>query len=351
VGYQNAHLFNALSEKNVSRLEEVNNYSRLMTSRFLQLTAGLSEALTGSQRSPASMRRKAARDYALLRRIRPFRDAARENISLRRMLAFLIGGLLIGGIAGKLWALGARQNDLTELPPPPRVERSCAPVPGKTAIIVVHGQSNAGNYGSTRHTAREAVDNFDPATGKCFAAADPLLGTDGIGGSFATRLGDILIQTGRYDRVIIVPIAMGSSTISALNNERAELITNALPKLKAAGLTPTHILFQQGEQDAMLTTSAEQYVSQLHQLVTRFRTAGFDAPFYLSRSTKCDAGEPTNTEAVRAGQLSAINDALNIRQGPDTDTIGNDGRNPSDGCHMNEIGTLANAALWAAFIK
>ena len=267
------------------------------------------------------------------------------------MLVFLIGGLLIGGIATNLLALGTRQNDVAVLPPPPRVERSCAPAPGKTAIIVVHGQSNAGNYGSTRHTAREAVDNFDPATGKCFAAADPLLGADGMGGSFATRLGDILIEAGRYDRVIIVPIAMGSSTISSLNSERAALITNALPKLKAAGLTPTHILFQQGEQDAALTTSAEQYVLQLHQLVTRFRVAGFDAPFYLSRSTKCDAAWPKNIEAVRAGQLSAISDALNIRQGPDTDTIGNDGRNPSDGCHMNEIGTLANAALWAAFIK
>ena len=76
---------------------------------------------------------------------------------------------------------------------------------GKTAIIVVHGQSNAANYGSSRRTAREAVDNFDPATGKCFAAADPLLGTDGAGG-ICTRLGDILIQAGRYDRVIIVPL-------------------------------------------------------------------------------------------------------------------------------------------------
>ena len=212
----------------------------------------------------------------------------------------------------------------------------------------MHGQSNAANYGSTRHTAREAVDNFDPATGKCFAAADPLLGTDGAGGSFATRLGDILIQAGRYDRVIIVPLALASTSIFVLNNEKAELLTNALSKVKAAALTPTHILFQQGEPDARLTTSAEQYVSQLHQLVTRFRAAGFDAPFYLSRSTKCGGGEQ-NTAAVRAGQLSAINDALNIRQGPDTDTIGNDGR--ADGCHMNEAGTLANAALWAAFIK
>lgn len=274
----------------------------------------------------------------------------RQNIPLRRSLAFLIGGLLIGGIAAKLQIRGAGQIDLADVPPPPRIERSCTPVSGKTAIIVVHGQSNAANYGTTRHIAREAVDNFDPVTGKCFAAADPLLGTDGIGGSFATRLGDILIQAGRYDRVIIAPFAVSGASISVLNNEGAELLTNGIAKLKAAGLTPTHILFQQGEKDAILTTSAEQYASLLHQLVKRFRAAGLDAPFYLSRSAKCDYVAPKNAAAVRAGQLSAVDEALNIRPGPDTDTIGNEGRNP-DGCHMNEAGTLANAALWAAFIQ
>ena len=268
---------------------------------------------------------------------------------MRRSLAFLIGGLLIGGIAGKL-AMPDARIDLAKVPPPARSERSCIPVSEKTAVIVVHGQSNAGNYGSTRHTAREAVDNFDPATGKCFAAADPLLGADGVGGSFATRLGDILIQAGRYDRVIVVPLAVGGASLSVLNNEGAELLTNAISKLKAAGLTPTHLLFQQGETDATSTTTAEQYVPLLHQLVKRFRAAGFDAPFYLSRSAKCDYVEPKNMAAVRAGQLSAVDEGLNIRPGPDTDTIGNEGRSP-DGCHMNEAGTLANAALWAAFIK
>ena len=265
-----------------------------------------------------------------------------------RPVAFLIGGLLIGTIAGRLLTPGARQTDLAGLPPPARAERPCGPVSSKTAIIVVHGQSNAANYGTARHTAGEAVNNFDPASGKCFAAVDPLLGTDGIGGSFATRLGDILIQAARYDRVIFVPLARGGASLAFLNSEGAGLTTNGIAKLKEAGLTPTHILFQQGETDATSTTSAEQYVSLLHQLAKRFRTAGFDAPFYLTRSTKCGGGE-NNTAAVRAGQLSAINDALNIRQGPDTDTIGNDGR--ADGCHMNEAGTLANAALWAAFIR
>ena len=277
-------------------------------------------------------------------------ERSREN-TLLRLAAFLIGGLLIGTIAGRLLTPGARQTDLAGLPPPPaRVERPCAPVSGKTAIIVVHGQSNAANYGSARHAAREAVDNFDPASGKCFAAADPLLGTDGIGGSFATRLGDILIQAGRYDRVIFVPLARGGASLAFLNDEGAELTTNGIAKLKEAGLTPTHILFQQGETDAVSTTTTEQYVSLLHQLVKRFRAAGFDAPFYLSRSAKCDYVGPNNIAAVRAGQLSAVDEALNIRPGPDTDTIGNEGRSP-DGCHMNEAGTLANAALWAAYIK
>ena len=274
-----------------------------------------------------------------------------EKFPLLRLVAFLIGGLLIGTIAGSLLTSNARQTDLAGLPPPPaRVERPCGPVSGKTAVIVVHGQSNAANFGSARHSAREVVDNFDPVTGKCFAAVDPLLGTDGIGGSFATRLGDILIQAGRYDRVILVPLARGGASLAFLNNEGAELITNGIAKLKAAGLTPTHILFQQGETDAVSTTTAEEYASLLHQLVKRFRAAGLDAPFYLSRSAKCDYVGPNNIAAVRAGQRSAVDEALNIRPGPDTDTIGNEGRSP-DGCHMNEAGTLANAALWAAFIR
>lgn len=270
---------------------------------------------------------------------------------MRSQVAFLIGGVLIGAIAGKVAGSRTSQINLTGLAPPARIERACVPVSDRTAIIVVHGQSNAANYGNTRYTAREAVDNFDPASGKCFAAADPLLGTDGAGGNFSTRLGDLLIQTGRYDRVILVPIAVEGASLSVLNNEQAERIDGAISRLQAAKLRPTHLLFQQGEKDAILTTTQQQYVLLLHQLVKRFRAAGFDAPFYLSQSTKCDVAEPKNAAAVRAGQLSAIDDRLDIRQGPDTDMIGNDGRNPNDGCHMNGVGTLANAALWAAFIR
>lgn len=270
---------------------------------------------------------------------------------MRSYVAILIGGVLIGAIASKVASPRPSQINLTELAPPARIERACLPVSDRTAIIVLLGQSNAANYGNTRYNARQAVDNFDPASGKCFAAADPLLGTDGAGGNFGTRLGDLLIHAGRYDRVILVPLAVAGASLSVLNNEQAERIGNAISRLQAAKLRPTHFLFQQGERDAILTTTLQQYVSMLHQLVKRFRAASFDAPFYVSQSTKCDVDKPQNTAAVRAGQLSAINDQLDIRLGPDTDMIGNDGRNPNDGCHMNELGMLTNAALWATFIK
>ncbi len=269
-------------------------------------------------------------------------------------VAFLIGGVAIGAVAGKLAFPGFNLLDAghrQENAAAPRIERPCVGISGKTAIIVVHGQSNAGNYGTVRYHAREAVDNFDPLTGKCFAATDPLLGADGAGGNFATRMGDILIQAGRYDRVVLVPIALGGASISLLNGEHSDRITNAIQKLRAANLTPTHILFQQGEKDAMLPTTQDEYVAQLRGLVKRFRTAGMSAPFYVSQSTKCDMVDTKNAAAVRAGQLSAVDDLLNIRRGPDTDLIGNGGRNPNDGCHLNELGMLANAALWAAYIQ
>ena len=62
------------------------------------------------------------------------------------------------------------------------------------------------------------------------------------------------------------------------------------------------------------------------------------------------SGRTTTQRRYVPVNYSAVDEALNIRPGPDTDTIGNEGRSP-DGCHMNEAGTLANAALWAAFIK
>src|SRR5215472_10923763 len=105
-----------------------------------------------------------------------------------RSIGFFLVGLAAGAAAITLIHRGPVQPDLTALPLPLRIEHPCDPTSPRTAMLVILGQSNAANFGSSRQRARRAVDNFDPASGKCFAAADPLLGADGAGGHFATRL-------------------------------------------------------------------------------------------------------------------------------------------------------------------
>jgi hypothetical protein len=264
-------------------------------------------------------------------------------------VAALLCGVLIGALGVRFGAshLPAPTQALSD---PERIERPCAPISAETAVIVVYGQSNAGNFGTRRASAHAAVDNFDPATGKCFAATDPLLGADGTGGHFGTLLGDILIDAGRYRRVVIATSAVSGATVEELNTKHAWRIDDLVAKLKAAGLKPTHVLYEQGEADARRPTSTALYVTTLHALVQRIRAAGVDAPFYLSQTTTCGYDKADNIAAIRAAQLAALDDKLDIRRGPDTDAIGYEGRNLLDGCHMSAVGTLANAALWAAFI-
>jgi Carbohydrate esterase, sialic acid-specific acetylesterase len=218
------------------------------------------------------------------------------------------------------------------------------------AVIVALGQSNAGNFGMGRYAATEAVDNFDPETGTCFSAIDPLLGADGSGSSFLPRLGDLLIQSGQFKRAIVVSIAVGGASILDLTSINLNRIDNLIAKLRQASVTPTQVLFEQGETDAAGNTTADEYLASLVKLVRQFRSAGYDAPFYVALSTKCDEVHPRNRRVIRAAQVAASNLDLNIRRGPDIDMIGNNGRTHGH-CHMNEIGTLAQAALWAAFIR
>lgn len=251
-------------------------------------------------------------------------------------------------VAGAIEFLGRPMVPML-LASPARSERPCTPTADSTAIIIVHGQSNAGNYGAGRYSATEAVENFDPESGKCFSAVDPLLGADGNGANFATRLGDILIQSGKFERVLIASIAVGGASLAELNSIHLNKIDNLIIALKRADLTPTHFLFQQGETDASSKTTETEYLASFNALVRKFRSAGYQAPFYIAQSTKCDAVNPKNTLAIRRAQAAAVNTDLNIRRGPDIDIIGNEGRSRGN-CHMNEMGTLANAALWAAFI-
>jgi hypothetical protein len=267
-----------------------------------------------------------------------------------KILKYLLPVTIISGFLGV--ALVVFSTPMPQFAPilPTRVERPCTPVGDSVAFIIVLGQSNAANYGMGHYAATEAVDNFDPESGRCFSAIDPLLGADGNGSSFATRLGDILVQSGRFKRAIIVSIAVGGASVSDLTSTYLNRIENLIKKLHREGLTPTHFLFEQGETDASRETTESQYLASLTTLVRKFRSAGYQAPFYIALASKCDEVHPKNRRTIRNAQAAAVDSDLNIRRGPDIDMIGNGGRAHGN-CHMNEMGTLAQAALWAAFIR
>jgi hypothetical protein len=223
----------------------------------------------------------------------------------------------------------------------------CRPLFAKNTVVVLLGQSNAANFCGGKYTAQHAVTNFSLYDGKCYRAADPLVGASGDGGNFATRLGDVLISRRIAKRVVLAPIAMGNTRIEdwVPGGTFHRRILVLIRRLDEAKLTPDFILWQQGEGNkADDDPGGSRYRSHLTSVVRTFRDYGVTAPFLIALCTLC--GDPhTNAENVRAGQLSSVTRVLNTFLGPDTDQIGYEDR--FDGCHMSETGAQRQAEMWA----
>jgi hypothetical protein len=215
-------------------------------------------------------------------------------------------------------------------------------------VALVFGQSNAANYGETRYTSRARVDVL--VDGKLLRASDPLPGANGIGGSVWTRLGDLLITAGRYDRVIFVPAAFGGSEISEWTPEvkrHFRLVESQIRSAQGSGLRFTHLLWHQGESDAALGIHPTDYRLRFYAVLKGIRELGVDAPVYVAQATRCGAyGE---NKDIRWVQRDLVNHDIGIWQGPDTDALGPEYRH--DGCHFSTRGLTAHAGLWLEYLK
>lgn len=219
---------------------------------------------------------------------------------------------------------------------------------GRTAVIVILGQSNAANHGSGRYVAKRRVDNFNLYDSQCYRAADPLLGASSDGGNFATRLGDKLIEAGLFGRVILAPIAMGGTIVEQWADEGMfnRRIVVLIRRLHDAGLGIDFILWHQGEGNQGIgDVEGRQYRKNLWEVVSTFRRYGINAPFFVSLATLCGGPHP-NAENIRAGQKSAVDPRAGIFLGPDT--IGLEHR--WDTCHFGETGLDMAASLWLKII-
>ncbi len=221
----------------------------------------------------------------------------------------------------------------------------------KTFVLLVLGQSNASNFHGQRHASEYGRNIINFSNGKCYVAESPLLGATGYFGESWTLLANKLIKNGDADQVVIVPAAIGSSSIRRWQaggdlNFMLLRVVKDLTKLYAV----THVLWHQGESDIFEKSIKEDYEFRFKSFVNSLRHEGVTAPVIISVATKCylvDWNE-NNPVAIAQRRLPAVENGIYV--GPDTDKLLNK-LDRYDDCHYSGTGQEKFADAWLKSIR
>lgn len=228
----------------------------------------------------------------------------------------------------------------------------------RNLVLLIFGQSNCTSIAATAYSPFNptGLDNFNILDGQMYAAADPLLGqsialttgTFGPGG-IATRIGDLLITNGKFDRVILVPFCIGGTAVATwgAGGPLFPNATAAMARLAQAGITPgmTGVTFaavwMQGESDT--ATSQANYIASFATISAALFATGFNGRIFVNLETWL-SGVPNAT--IRAAQ-AAIPNGTTIFQGADADSLGA-GSRQSDNTHFTPAGLASLSTLIVA---
>ncbi len=222
------------------------------------------------------------------------------------------------------------------------------PSQGPPLVLLVLGQSNAGNHG-TRYSTGPHVLKVVTDQGGCFHTREPLPGATGLGGSIWSRLPSQMQAAGLTRPVVLGVLAVDATSMrewSAPDSPLAALMEATARNLIQQGLPPDLVLWQHGETDAKLGTPPAQYTQGLRALAGRLRAAGVQAPWMVAQSTVCKGPAATDLHAELARLVATEPGFLS---GANTDSFAGN-RHRRDGCHFSEAGLDAAAHLWALVI-
>ena len=225
-----------------------------------------------------------------------------------------------------------------------------APSP-RVAVILTFGQSNIANECDPGglYTPGTGVYNFNLFESRCYVAKDPLLGATGDRSNLTTRLGDLLVRRGVFDRVLLVPIAYGGTYIAewTANGRMFPRLTQTLIRLRRAGLGITHALWQQGEAEGVLPDAdGAAWARHFNEIAAVLREHQVFAPIFVAQCTVCCTAP---NERIRTAQRGVVAPSASIFPGPDVDLIGRDKR--WDGCHLSTAGLEQAAELWFGILR
>lgn len=212
---------------------------------------------------------------------------------------------------------------------------------GNTAIIFTFGQSNSACHGQGSYSCRNQVyEYFD---GNLYPAKEPLIGATGLDGcSVWTRMADMLIDSGFYKQVVLIPAGIGGTTVECWSEgECNKKLTETLSWISKDRIKVTHIIWHQGESDNLENTSKEVYKSRLKKILTQIRNAGQSADFWVCTASYHPAviGIKDNgiDTIIQQAQMEFVNENPGTRPGANTDEIML-AFDRYDGVHFSRVG-------------
>lgn len=211
-------------------------------------------------------------------------------------------------------------------------------------LICLVSQSNQGNhlYGSYTVLSPNNVINFSPDNGAYYSSNQPLLGATWDSGSaesnYLTRLADKLIASGKCANVVIVPAAVGGTTVQDWATGVCNpLIKSTLSRCLNNGLFEfdhIFVLSHIGESDKTAGTSQANYVARASDAYNQILNfPGFDGKIFITQTSFNGGASPT----ITAAQASLI-DSNNIFFLGNTDAYTGVTYRP-DLLHFNQAGS------------
>lgn len=280
--------------------------------------------------------------------------AAASRRRLRWALAVLLTGLagattLSFTSKGALHQVSLKQRLTTIHKLPHEQQVDCRSfTQAKPLVVLALGQSNAANHGpNPTGPAIPAVRVWHE--GRCGWMQEPLAGATGRGANLWARVPSALAAVGLQRPVVIAVLAVDSTLAADWTDQGSPLrqrLQQTASGIKAAGLQPDLVLWQQGEADAHQQTAAHRYVEQLRALAAQLAQEGVHAPILLARSTVCRSGPNARlAQAIR----DLIESDARFAAGPDTDSLTAPWAR-RDGCHFSSAGLDAAAQMWSEVI-
>jgi hypothetical protein len=286
--------------------------------------------------------------------VEQIRRRGSEAVSRRGFLAGLSGSLVIGQ------RNASSAPDPNAMPPHHGVyEVESYNYTGRTRVhpdtaktgnyhaFITWGQSQGTNVGTTPHTVVNTTTLFNVSlqNGAIYQAQDPLLSIPGTGGSIWAKLGDALITNAVYDRVILLPLNIGSTGIADWRNNGVVnyRIRAGVSRLFALGIPVNRItiLAMIGESDAAAGTSQATMQAGYTEVRSIFDGFGLTSPMWVPKETWVLGA---SNATIRAAQTAVAN-GTTIKAGPDFDTLDNTNRSGGQ-TDFNDPGVAAAAVLW-----